>query len=1106
MKRAELQAFLRSRYDRPRWLTLLREVLPTTELWRGEQPRDLNNASVKSAAQIARIPLADGKVVAVIEVKVSGQIDLQKNRVGLRNLIAKFIDQQHAHAVLGFFLGDGDDYRFSFVARTSEIGTDGQLSRSETAPRRYTYLLGPGQACRTPVERLEALAAHKTATLDDLVSAFRVEPLFKEFFRDYGRVFGEVEALIAPSIKPKETLRLFTQRLFNRLMFLAFVERKKWLKMGSRTDYLVAVWDDYAAKKRASRQANFYQDRLLPLFFEALNDADRKQDGADPRFGVVPYLNGGLFERSEDGSDGNPEIVVPDEAIAAIIDSESGLFSRYNFTVAESTPLEIDVAVDPEMLGKVFEELVTGRHEQGSYYTPKPITAFMARVALAEYLASSCPKESRAAIDAFVHDHAPSDIRDPELVLSALKEVTVCDPACGSGAYLLSMLHELLDLRVCLFNVVRKPSASTSHERKLAIIERNLYGVDIDPFAINIARLRLWLSLVVDFEGDQPPPLPNLDFKIERGNALSSRAPADVVRDDGNMIAPTVREFQEKKAQFLRSHGKTKARLRAEIDKLKATLMSWLSTEGPADSFHWAVEFGEVFLPTPASTTLSGSLNLGGELAAPPEPGGFDIVVANPPYVRMELIKPQKPILKKRFPEVHGERADLYIYFYARAHELLRPGGVSAFISSNKWLRAGYGEPLRTQLLDSQAFKLVMDFGELPVFESAAADAAIFIWQKKPRETTPTQWAMVKDLNRCYEQGVRAHFLDLKKEVPATQFGPGKPRLATSEVADLRARMERSGPPLRDLVNNILGMGIKTGLNDAFIIDQAVRDKLIDETPNAVEIIKPLLSGDDVRRYEIHYRQSFLIYAYHGLEISRYPSVAKHLKKFRSYKNAAGDTIGLDHRATEQEWYELQQPQMAYRPTIEGSKIYHPEIGKECRFMMDEQGYFPNKTVFFVPSSDWYVLGVLNSAASYNYLKAVCALLGDEDEGGRLLFSSQHLGNLPIPEAPSRDRTTIGRLAQESQSLHFQRRRRVERFLSDLGIPLTDCTSRNPLEYPWALTAGEFSKRAKKQPLRLYETAHGETRALTERIATIEAEIDQRISALYGLELAEQQA
>jgi hypothetical protein len=1050
--------------------------------------------------------LADGKVVAVIEVKVAGQIDLQKNRVGLRNLIAKFIDQQQAHAVLGFFLGDGDDYRFSFVARTSEIGTDGQLSRAETAPRRYTYLLGPGQACRTPVERLEALAAHKDATLDDLVSAFRVEPLFKEFFRDYGRVFGEVEALIAPSIKSEETLRLFTQRLFNRLMFLAFVERKKWLKMGSRTDYLVALWDDYAAKKRASRQPNFYQDRLLPLFFEALNDADRKQNSADPRFGVVPYLNGGLFERSEDGSDSGAGVAVPDEAIAAIIDSESGLFSRYNFTVAESTPLEIDVAVDPEMLGKVFEELVTGRHDQGSYYTPKPITAFMARVALAEHLETRCSKESRAAIDAFVHEHQPADIRDPELVLSALKDVTVCDPACGSGAYLLSMLHELLDLRACLFNVVRKPSASTSHDRKLAIIEKNLYGVDLDPFAVNIARLRLWLSLVVDFEGEQPPPLPNLDFKIERGNALSARAPADVVKDDSNVVAPIVREFQEKKAKFLRSHGKDKAKLRGEIEKLKATLMSWLSTEGPSDSFHWAIEFGEVFQPTHAATTISGQFNLGEELAAPAEPGGFDIVVANPPYVRMELIKPQKPILKKRFPTVHGERADLYIYFYARAHELLRPGGVAAFISSNKWLRAGYGESLRVPLLDNQAFKLVMDFGELPVFESAATDAAIFIWQKAPRNDAATAWATVKDLDVCYSEGVREHFKKLAVQVPAEQFGPGKPRLATAAAASFRALMERSGNTLGNICAGKVCRGIITGFNDAFIINQNTRDRLISESASAAELIKPLVSGDDIRHYECHYRDSYLIYTPHGTDIKKYPSIAKHLKPYRSFKNEKGETVGLDHRATEQEWFELQQPQAAYIEYFSKAKIVYPEIGKEARFHLDESGIYPNKTVFFLPFNDWYLLGVLNSSAAMAYMREVCALLGDKDAGGRLLFSSQHLETLPIPDAPSRERAAIGDLARRSTVLHRQRRCRSEKFISDIGLSRENSTSRNPLEYPWNLTPQEFAKRAKKQPLKLFESARDETATLTAKIEAIETEIDQRVSVLYGIEHVEQPA
>src|SRR3712207_733658 len=156
--------------------------------------------------------------------------------------------------------------------------------------------------------------------------------------------------------------------------------------------------------------------------------------------------------------------------------------------------------------------------------------------------------------------------------------------------------------------------------------------------------------------------------------------------------------------------------------------------------------------------------------------GGFDIILANPPYVRMELFKDAKPILRKNFPLVHSDRADLYVYFFARAHELLKPGGVSCFISSNKWLRTGYGENLRRYLLDEQAFQLVVDFGELPIF-IAATFPAIFLWRKEKRDRMPTAWAVVKDLDACYGEGIREHVFRISNTLPADQFGIGKPRL-----------------------------------------------------------------------------------------------------------------------------------------------------------------------------------------------------------------------------------------------------------------------------------------------------------------------------------------
>ena len=1080
MNPQELQRFLRSPFDAGGWLRLLRDLFPTTEIFSRPQPLAFGVENVISAAQLARIELAAQRKVAVLEVQVSGQVDLQRNRVGLRNLVARFIDQQQAHAVLGFFRGDSPDYRFSFVARTSEIGEDGQLSRNETAPRRYTYLLGPGQPCRTLTERMEGLRAHGgVADLDALLGAFKVEPLFKEFFRDYGRVFDQVESLIRPSLSDKEALRLFTQRLFNRLMFLAFIERKGWLRFGNRTDYLAAVRDDYwNSQSKSQGTPNFYADRLRLLFFSALNNPQERNLMAINRGGVlrdlvgdVPYLNGGLFDR--DTEDDRPGVIVPDEAIAAILDPESGLFSRYNFTVAESTPLEIDVAVDPEMLGKVFEELVTGRHEQGSYYTPKPIVSFMCREALVEYLADRCPAEARSALEAFVHEHQPSQLRDREAIEQAVNQVTVCDPACGSGAYLLGMLHELIDLRTCIFGNGYKLDATTAHEKKLQIIERNLYGVDLDAFAVNVARLRLWLSLAVDFEGNTPPPLPNLDFKIEQGDSLAAAAPADI----SNFSSKLVRELREKKAAYLRAHGVAKEKLHKEIAEKKAAFDAF--REGPTNAFHWASEFAEVFEPATDPGTDKAASGARG--------GGFDIIVANPPYVRMELIKPQKPILRMRFPKVHAERADLYIYFYARAHELLRQGGVAAFISSNKWLRAGYGEALRQHLLDDQAFKVVMDFGDLPVFESATAYPCIFLWQKKPRSDTPTKWAAVKDLDACYAEGVRAHFERLRFDVPASQFGQGKPRLAVASSTERRRKMEASGGSLGKLLDGRICRGIVSGLNDAFIVDADARATLIDKDPGSLEVVEPFVVGSDIRKYNIASRQRYLLNMRHGIAISRYPAVRSHLLSFKA---------GLEARATDQQWFELQQPQEAYDALFRAKKIVYPDITRECRFAIDESSSFIDSTVFALPTGDFYLLGVLNSESSWWYLVNCVA----EIRGGFLRFKAQYLETLPIPDASTADRKAVGALAKKAQALHGQRRSRVEKFLRAIGLDPAESTSRNPLEQPWTLSSDEFARRAKKQPAKLHESARDETAALTEQIAKVEAEIDARVAALYGLD------
>lgn len=381
------------------------------------------------------------------------------------------------------------------------------------------------------------------------------------------------------------------------------------------------------------------------------------------------------------------------------------------------------MAVDPEMLGKVFEELVTGRHESGSYYTPKPIVSFMCREALKGYLKTQVSGEIPDAIEQFIDEHEPANLGNPEAILEALRRVRTCDLACGSGAYLLGMLHEILNLRQCLF-ATKGLDSKTIHQRKLEIIEHNLYGVDIDTFAVNIARLRLWLSLAVEYEGDNPPPLPNLKYKIEVGDSLIAPNPTKT----GTIRDELICQYQQAKARYLKAHlGGEKKKLEEEISGLKTQIALMTHGSSKVSGFDWAVEFAEVFAN-----------------------GGFDVVVANPPYVRQELITPLKPTLQKIYPAVYTGTADLYCYFYARALELLRPKGMLTFISSNKWFRAGYGEKLRKHIAENCQVHSITDFGSLPVFQSATAYPMVFIAQAESTLNGSIQFTKVKSLEPPY--------------------------------------------------------------------------------------------------------------------------------------------------------------------------------------------------------------------------------------------------------------------------------------------------------------------------------------------------------------------
>ncbi len=987
-------------------------TLPMTD-W----PDALRSLLAEAPQLFATAGEGDGFHIIYCRLRGANQGEPQPPALGDERLLVGKLLRTHPYALFIFANAAQDHWHFVNVkyeqdaeARARRVFRRISVSPYETA--------GPQERLRTATERLSLLdmatLTPALAGVSPLVvqnrhdEAFDVEAVTRDFFATYRTVFEQVERLITGLAGEAE--RLFTQRLFNRLLFLIFLERKGWLTFGGRSDYLRALWEAHRRDEAAGEAENFYRDRLRLLFFSGLNTPNEvdvvganRHGFLQQRIGQVPYLNGGLFE--EDATDRNPAVAVPDRAIELIL---TRLLYHYNFTITESTPLDVEVAVDPEMLGKIFEELVTGRHESGSYYTPKPVVAFMGREAIKGYLEHACPDESEKALALLVDERDPAGLQRPRAVLAALRRVTICDLACGSGAYLLGMLHELMALRQALAGFA-DIDQQTLYDQKLEIIQQNLYGVDIDPFAVNIARLRLWLSLIVEYAGDAPPPLPNLDFKIETGDSLTAPNPAalepDMFRDQ------QVRDFFALKSRYLQAHGGEKQTLRRQIDALRQQMQGWAHHRGEAqEGFDWVVEFAEIFdAPEEAHAgggrTLSGAataivnrsggqMELAGTTAGR---GGFDIMLANPPYVRQELLKPEyKTLLKARYPEVHAGTADLYVYFYARALHLTKPAGMVVFISSNKFMRAGYGEKLRRHLTTATTLRALIDYGDLPLFTATAYPCIVATRAAAPGADAAPQTLVIDTLADVEKTGEVMQ--QRAWPLAQTALRPDGWALERPETLALLAKLRKAGKPLREYIGGQLYYGIKTGLNEAFIVDLETRNRLIAEDESSRTVLKPFLRGRDVKRWKARYADLWVIFLRHGTSINKYPAIKAHLEQFKErLQPKPSDWPNTKpwpgRKAGSYKWYEIQD-NVAYWEEFERPKILIPAITNAPQYAFDDSGMYSNdKTSICIAEHPYYLLGILNSRLMWWFITQTASA----KQGGFFECKPMYVGQIPIP-------------------------------------------------------------------------------------------------------------
>ena len=834
-----------------------------------------------------------------------------------RPIVEHTLHKLHPYALFVFANRDLTRWDFVNVKYSAEDG-----ARRRTIRRIH---VGPDERLHTAAGRLALLtvpgpdtSALELQSFHD--QAFDVEEVTKQFYRDYVQVFGALCADITRRNPGRGAeAEREAQVLLDRLLFLYFIQKKGWLD--ERHDYL---YHHFQAYYQADPDGtSFYDDFLFPLFVVLSNEGL-----AFPRLGDVPFLNGGLFEVETETVLAD-QLAVGNGVFRQVFDD---LLERYNFTVREDTPLDVEVAIDPEMLGQIFENLVLGlergkdrRKGTGSYYTPRVIVHFMCRQALKEYLAAESGLDS-ARVEGLM-DIGPAGqltpeevvelgemIAEPEarLLRALVGDARVLDPAVGSGAFVVGMLYEmvaltkLLDVRLHGRRRVRR--RNYDYDLKRGFIERNLYGVDIQPEAARICELRLWLSLMVDYErraGEPVPALPNLSYRVRVGDSLVERLFGEPVQLDqladeavaralvdriqtekqGYFKEPDLWEKRRRELRILelmceltatlavakqhqvqreisatvpqmgeefmsKKHRKLKAEFEAELeryqsvmeqakavyDKVQAIQSGELAAdtrnvdalrEGLGLSFLWRLDFAEVFA----------------------DKGGFDVVIANPPYIRQELFSEQKPLLKVAFPDVYHGMADLYVYFYRQGLALSQPRGVLTFISSNKFFRAGYGKPLRTYLQDNTWLKAVIDFGDLPIFEATTYPCVLVAANRPPGDDQVTMQALnvhsMATLERLADAVRREGWPQPQRDLRRDGWALERP-----EVRALLEKLHLSGMSLGEHVEGRFYRGIVTGYNRAFVIDQSTRDHIVATDPYSADVIKPWVRGRNIQRWK----------------------------------------------------------------------------------------------------------------------------------------------------------------------------------------------------------------------------------------------------------------
>ena len=932
-------------------------------------------------------------------------------------------------------------------------------------------------------------------------------------------------------------------RLLTRLLFVWFMKEKGLINAELfEPKALATILKNFTGEN--SDDTIFYKAILQNLFFATLNMPIEKRkviyDGFAPKdygnqlvyryaelfeaenfvehFENIPFLNGGLFDcLDQRKTDSSPEIrldgfstqakkqaVAPDKLffgeyknvdLSAAYDNKKksnvtvygliDILQNHKFTVEENTPLEEDIALDPELLGQVFENLLaaynpetgtTARKQTGSFYTPREIVDYMVDESLIAYFESSPPLKGEAvavakaggcAFDVDFKAHPPYppskggkqfslrqllnyentqnpfDAPQTTALIQAIDNLKILDPACGSGAFPMGILHKLVfvlskldpknekwrdrqiaKLKTIDDSALREKATQVIHDafenneldygRKLFLIENCIHGVDIQPIATQISKLRFFISLIVDQKshGDKSNnfgirPLPNLDFKIIAANTLIA-APQDDFENNAlfsndsffenfsdlthdyfkvanpddkrklrDKIETLINAKCDEKIKAIESLSHNEAKYKKQIDQLESHKKLWQSY---ANLFkHEAVAF---FDPRYFFPQLS---------------GGFDIVIGNPPYIQIQKFSGQaiQTQWQNQHYETFQKTGDIYALFIEKGVSLLKQNGLLAFITSNKWMRAGYGKSLRNFLATkTQPLKLI-DFGDSQLFESATTYTSILIAKNSGEEIAFNACAIQDDFS--IEKPLADYFAANSQKMPVMSEDAW---VISSNAAQLiKTKIEAKGTPLKTWDISI-SRGFLTGLNEAFIIDTETKERLCFTDSKSVKIIKPILRGRDIKKYAAEWDDLWLIYSHSEIKENDYPAITEYLLPFKEKLLARRGGANPKTGEVPYKWWHLQVDYYSsgtYK-NFQKEKIIYPNMTSALPFHYDDKGFFGNDKSFIITGESLkYLAAFLNSRVFlFAFKEKFPELMGNTYELRKVFFEK-----LPIPQIPT---------------------------------------------------------------------------------------------------------